>query len=379
MLKPEIDSPEKVAEWIRHPVPAIFQGQDLRKNSASIAGATLTGCAFLGCAMEATLREAAAAAECLVIPTMPGLPFDPFEASLYTPADLYDTFDPDAPDPDATYRQCRDWQIYISVVDPGTREDREVDVDVALMRRIHDHSIDDALGDLIAVKTPNKCVALMGGHNRGRDEAVFEQTARLALALVREGYFIVSGGGPGLMEAANLGAYAAGFANPENAISIAIAELKKAPLYKSKGWLTQAFRAQRLMGEPATPASSESLGLPTWFYGHEPPNVFATHIAKYFENSVREEGLLSLARGGVIYAEGNAGTVQEIFQDANQNYYRTYGKVKSPMVLFNKEYWNLAYLLLHKLATEKQFDDYVFLSDSPDAIVQFIKDHPPTG
>ena len=26
---------------------------------------------------------------------------------------------------------------------------------------------------------------------------------------------------------------------------------------------------------------SESLGIPTWLYGHEPPNPFATKIAKY--------------------------------------------------------------------------------------------------
>lgn len=36
-----------------------------------------------------------------------------------------------------------------------------------------------------------------------------------------------------------------------------------------------------------------------------------------------------------------------------------------------------AYLLLHKLATEKRFDDYLFLSDDASAVVQFIKDHPP--
>ena len=50
--------------------------------------------------------------------------------------------------------------------------------------------------------------------------------------------------------------------------------------------------------------------------------MFATDIAKYFENSLREEGLLALALAGVVFARGNAGTVQEIFQDACQNYYR---------------------------------------------------------
>jgi hypothetical protein len=88
---------------------------------------------------------------------------------------------------------------------------------------------------------------------------------------------------------------------------------------------------------------------------------------------VREEGLLALALGGIIYAEGNGGTVQEIFQDANQNYYRTYANKKSPMILFGVDYWNPAdmcrhnpadkrkkvYPVLEKLACEKSFNDYL--------------------
>ena len=35
----------------------------------------------------------------------------------------------------------------------------------------------------------------------------------------------------------------------------------------------------------ATPDGRESLGIPTWHYGHEPPNPFATSIAKYFRNA----------------------------------------------------------------------------------------------
>jgi predicted Rossmann-fold nucleotide-binding protein len=249
------------------------------------------------------------------------------------------------------------------------------------------------LYELLEKKQRKQCVAIMGGHDRGRDEKIYAQTARLALALTKSGYFIVTGGGPGLMEAANLGAYAAGFANAVATLDTAIAQLASAPLYNDSKWLQVGYKTWKAMGAPADSEKSRSLGIPTWFYGHEPPNVFATDIAKYFENSVREEGLLAIAQGGVIYAEGNGGTVQEIFQDANQNYYRTYGKAKSPMILFNTDYWNpaamnfnnsadkrkQAYLLLHKLATEKKFDDYLFVSDDPSAVVKFIQDHPPVA
>jgi two-component system alkaline phosphatase synthesis response regulator PhoP len=40
---------------------------------------------------------------------------------------------------------------------------------------------------------------------------------------------------------------------------------------------------------------------------------------------VREDGLLSLAKGGVVFAPGPAGTIQEIFQDLTQNHYGTLG------------------------------------------------------
>ena len=43
------------------------------------------------------------------------------------------------------------------------------------------------------------------------------------------------------------------------------------------------------------PEGASSLGVPTWFYGHEPSNLFASHIAEYFANSVREDGLLAIA------------------------------------------------------------------------------------
>ena len=131
------------------------------------------------------------------------------------------------------------------------------------------------------------------------------------------------------------------------------------------------------------------MGIPTWFYGHELPNLFATHIAKYFENSVREEGMLAIALGGVVFAPGNAGTVQEIFQDACQNYYRTYGNRRSPMVLFGTSYWDPAgvtavtgeavngrskpvYPLLHKLAEEKGFAADLLLTDDIGAVLRFL-------
>ena len=76
--------------------------------------------------------------------------------------------------------------------------------------------------------------------------------------------------------------------------------------------------------------------MPTWFYGHEPTNLFSVHVAKYFSNSIREDGLLAIAEHGIIFSPGSAGTTQEIFQDATQNHYATFGTI-SPMVFLSKE------------------------------------------
>ena len=98
------------------------------------------------------------------------------------------------------------------------------------------------------------------------------------------------------------------------------------------------------------------LGVPTWAYGHEPPNVFAGAIAKYFQNAVREATLLRRCVGGIAFLPGAAGTVQELFQDACENYYAEAPMV-APMVLVGAEHWTTevpAWPLLTALASGRE-------------------------
>jgi len=85
-----------------------------------------------------------------------------------------------------------------------------------------------------------------------------------------------------------------------------------------------------------------TLSIPTWHYGHEPTTPFATHIAKLFQNSVREDGLITIARQGLVFTQGSAGTLQEVFQDAAQNFYARYPEHFSPMVFLDRDYWSRA-------------------------------------
>jgi hypothetical protein len=159
------------------------------------------------------------------------------------------------------------------------------------------------------------------------------------------------------------------------------------PDWNSGEWLAPAFEVMERFPRERADSRTESVGVPTWFYGHEPPNPFASHIAKFFENSIREEGVLAIATHGVIFAEGNAGTVQEIFQDACQNYYTTHG-VAAPMILLGSRYWNRqpgdpsgarsksVWPLLKELGEEKGFSHLLKLSDDLEEIVSFIASNP---
>ena len=106
------------------------------------------------------------------------------------------------------------------------------------------------------------------------------------------------------------------------------------------------------------PDGGPSVGIPTWFYGHEPPNPFATLIAKYFQNAVREDTLLHRCNAGIVFLPGAAGTVQEIFQDACENYYAPRAAV-APMILLGREHWTRelpAWDLLRALADGREHD-----------------------
>ena len=90
-------------------------------------------------------------------------------------------------------------------------------------------------------------------------------------------------------------------------------------------WFAPAWVASRAIDEPV-----QSLSIPTWHYGHEPTSPFATHIAKLFQNSIREDGLLTIARQGIVFTRGSAGTLQEVFQDAQQNFYASASGLLQP-------------------------------------------------
>ncbi len=359
----EIDHPEELERALAAGTDlcgAVFQSLDLRPWSSELARRPLRGAVFLGCEMDPRLLDHAHREEALIFPRFEGLPYNPYRNTLYSPEELYAGFVPGDP---GTWTDSLDNRIYRQWHDTGG--DTGADILQTLARRIHDHAITDALHELIAGR---KVVAVMGGHSLGRDSAEYATVARLGRALARLDRLTATGGGPGAMEAAHLGAFLA--PQDDDALPEALEMLAPVPRFDSPGpWLDSAWRVRQRFGSPATTGSDRAgLGIPTWLYGHEPPNVFASHIAKYFANSVREDGLLAIATFGVVVTPGSAGTVQEIFQDVTQNHYEVTGP-PSPMVFLGRRFWTEELpvrTLLDAIGGKRDWLDLVHFTDDVD-------------
>lgn len=275
----------------------------------------------------------------------PEIPFRPIRNSVYSPQELLAGLDVHNY---RSFAETPDFKSYAYYVKHGRAAPR--DPLASMMEALHDNSITQATLALLA--RHRKVAGIMGGHEESRNSPTYRAVARIARALSRSGFLVASGGGPGAMEATHLGASfhfeSAGALEsalahfqrpakpPANAKKVVDAhgKINDKILRDLHAWLVPAYELSASFTRPGA-----SLAVPTWYYGHEPTTPFARHIAKYFQNSIREDGLISLAAHGIIFAKGAAGTLQEIFQDAVRNYYREPGDPFSPMVFFDKKFW----------------------------------------
>jgi predicted Rossmann-fold nucleotide-binding protein len=313
------------------------------------------------------------------------LHFQPLRDQLYSVDELFTGFVESRP---SSYAETVDFRIYLQYVSAGRYE--PTDYFTAMMEAVHDNAIREATQDYLKSASTKAAIAFMGGHDLPRNHPVYAKVAFLARELARRRFLPVSGGGPGAMEATHLGALHQNAAPA--ALTRALKELGRFPeippnlqnivagdgtidrrlVKKAHTWLLPAYRIRRRINNPG-----ESLAIPTWLYGHEPTTVLSTQIAKYFQNSVREDRLLAVATHGVIYVEGRAGTLQEIFQDAAQNYYRVLGDF-SPMIFFGTRQWTQTLPIvpvLQRLFKPEDFERYVCVTDEPATILKFLDKH----
>ncbi|MET3203827.1 Rossmann fold nucleotide-binding protein [Arthrobacter sp. UYEF13] len=344
------------------------QSLDLRGRNAALETLDVEGAIFLGCTFDQGVEEGLRRRGALIFPRLQGVPFDPYRARLYTPQELYAGLET------SPYEELPDALVYQWSISPGQRSR----LDATLASALHDHAIGDALdefthSDLLAGRTT---VGVMGGHSAQRGTPDFAQAAELGRLLAQSGRRVATGGGPGAMEAANLGAYLSHVPHAE--FTAALAGLGSVPGFRPS---VSAWAREAAAVVERYPGGTPSLGIPTWFYGHEPPNYFATHIAKYFANAIREAILLELCDGGIIFLPGAAGTVQEIFQDACENYYSAREAVM-PMVLVGRQQWKYEYPawpMLQRLAAGRAMEDRIFLVDSADEALAVLGAQPISG
>jgi predicted Rossmann-fold nucleotide-binding protein len=295
-----------------------------------VSDALFAGCHFVSRQVEADLVRRGAH----VVPPFAALPYPTHPPYLYTPDDLAAGFDTGG------FAGMYDTVVYTHFLAHGGAlpEVRE-----AFAQRMHDHAIDNALADFVrrwvTEHGASSVVGVMGGHAEPRGSAAYQRAAMLGWALTRAGRLVVTGGGPGVMEAANLGAYLASRTRQDLAAAVDL--LASAPHYADHDPYTAAALAVRARFAPPIgpdPDRPGGLAIPTWLYGHEPANLFAGRIAKYFCNAIREDTILRLARGGIAFAPGRAGTVQEIFQAATKTFYGTDG-ASGAYVFLDRAFW----------------------------------------
>jgi predicted Rossmann-fold nucleotide-binding protein len=322
---------------------------DLTHRSDALRSMRAAGALFLGCDFADGDEEYVRDQGAIVFPQVPGLPVDPYRTGLYSPSELYDV---------PHYRDSLDAKAYAWSKEPVDRDD-------AMAITLHDQAIDDALAAWV---TGRDLVGVMGGHDVERGEAAYTDAVRLGHALGQD-RVVATGGGPGAMEAANLGAWLS--PQPGSVIDDAVETLAAVPSFRPDigAWVRRAFEVR-----DRWPGGADSLGIPTWHYGHEPPNPFASAIAKYFHNATREAILLEVCAAGIVFLPGAGGTVQEIFQDACENYYADESSV-APMVLVGRKHWTEevpAWPLLKALSRRRPMEPHVHLVDTVEDAVELI-------
>jgi predicted Rossmann-fold nucleotide-binding protein len=287
--------------------------------------------------------------------------YSPGRDTLYTVDELMAGYESDAP------MQSLDARLAAHVKACGIPPE---DADEAIAQVVHDQGVDQAMREYVAtsVAKGRHVVGVMGGSSTPRDAPAYRLAAATAKAVSEAGFLVATGGGLGIMEAGNLGAYFAG--RPDDELDAAIDDLKRCPVYR--GHEAEYVDTARLIAASVA-AGAPSLAVATWRYDTEPISQFATHIAKLFQNSVREDGLLSIADAGVAYFPGGFGTLREIFQDLDQNgsaepahqmgmvFVDTaaYGEPGSPFHLSRARAARAA----------PPFDDLITLADSAEAVV----------
>ncbi len=178
------------------------------------------------------------------------------------------------------------------------------------------------------------CISIFGSARTKPDNPYYELTVEIARQLAQEGFGVISGGGPGIMEAANKGASLAGG--------------------KSVGL---------------------NIGLP--FEQHNNPYIDRDKTLNFDYFFVRKVMFVKYAQG-FIMMPGGFGTMDEFFETITL--VQTQKVARIPLVLVGSAFWSglidwVKIVMMEKESNIRQEDlDLFVILDKPDEVVSYILD-----
>jgi uncharacterized protein (TIGR00730 family) len=170
---------------------------------------------------------------------------------------------------------------------------------------------------------------VFGSAHRGEGHAYYQRVRETGHRLAEAGFTVMTGGGPGLMEAANRGAHEAG---------------------------------------------RKSVGRNVMLPWEERPNPYVDDTVDFAHLFIRKEMLIRFSYG-FIAGPGGLGTFDEVFEAATLVHT---GKIRNfPLVLLGRAFWEPVVAFLASEARQGAMVDstteHFFLTDSPTDAVEHIR------
>jgi|SRR3989344_2494469 len=150
-----------------------------------------------------------------------------------------------------------------------------------------------------------KAVSIYGSARLGFESDIYNQACKLSYRLAKDGFIIITGGGPGIMEAANKGAHEAG---------------------------------------------GKSVGINIKLKHQQKINKYVAE-SREFEHFYVRKTMLSFASKIYIFFPGGFGTVDELFEMMTLVQNEEIPSV--PIILIDKDYWNPLITWIEKILFEK--------------------------
>jgi uncharacterized protein (TIGR00730 family) len=181
-----------------------------------------------------------------------------------------------------------------------------------------------------ALKDIGKCVTVFGSARFPEDHPCYKLAREMGRLLVVEGYAVVTGGGPRIMEAANRGA------KDEGGVSIGC-----------------------------------NISLPI----EQKPNPYVDRFVQFEHFFVRKMMLVKLSSAFVVLP-GGFGTLDEVFETLTL---MQTGKIESfPLVVLGGKYWDaMSEFIINTMIREGTIDDkdlnLISVADTPQDAISFIR------